>query len=107
MNTRRAKVYYNDTLAGVLEKIEGGYLFTYDKGYLANPEAVPISINFPLKAEPYYGERLFPFFKGLIPEGWLFELNARALKIDEHDDFAMLLATGMDCIGAISVIEEK
>lgn len=103
----RAKIYFNKMFAGILERSENTFSFTYDEKYLANEEAVPISINFPLKNEIYTSNKLFPFFAGLIPEGWLFDLNSKALKIDPNDSFGMLLATGRDCVGAVSVIPEE
>jgi serine/threonine-protein kinase HipA len=57
-----------------------------------------------LTHEPYESERLFPFFAGLIPEGWLLDLTSRTLKIDPENAFGILLATGGECIGAVSVV---
>ena len=104
---RKAKVFYNKVFAGTLEESDSGYIFTYDENYLNQKNAAPVSLTLPLRREAYLSKELFPFFEGLIPEGWLFELNSRLLKIDSKDDFGMLLATGMDCIGAVSVIREE
>ena len=104
---QRAKIYFNEMFAGVLEKSEDGFSFTYDREYLENENAVPISINLPLRKELYTNNELFPFFVGLIPEGWLFELDSKILKIDPNDYFGMLLATCKDCVGAVSVIPEE
>lgn len=104
---RRAKVFYNNLFAGTLEESGNGYIFTYDENYLNQKDATPVSLTLPLRREAYSSKELFSFFEGLIPEGWLFELNSRLLKIDPKDDFGMLLATGMDCIGAVSVIKEE
>ncbi len=107
MSSRTANVYFKGVHAGQLAQNAGGYTFVYDQNYLKLPHALPISLTLPLSQEPYVNRTLFPFFKGLIPEGWLFELNARALKIDPHDEFGMLLHTGRDCIGAVTVIDES
>ncbi len=107
MSVRSAHVYFNGVRAGRLTHDAGGYVFSYDQNYLKQADALPISLSFPLRQESYTDRTLFPFFKGLIPEGWLFELNARALKIDPSDDFGMLLHTGRDCIGAVTVISEE
>lgn len=40
-----AKVYYDKTLAGYLEKTDSGYRFTYDSIYLNQPKAKPISLS--------------------------------------------------------------
>lgn len=102
---KSANVYYDGIFAGRLEEGHAGYSFIYDRSYLERKDAKPISALFPLGSKPYQDKALFPFFKGLIPEGWLFDLNARALKIDPTDDFGMLLHTGRDCIGAVTVID--
>lgn len=104
MNLKKAKVYFHKLLAGILEKTGDGFTFTYDHDYLKNISAQPISITLPLKDEAFKSRILFPFFKGLIPEGWLFNINAHNLKIDPADDFAMLINTAKECIGAVSIL---
>ncbi len=101
---RSANVYYNGIYAGRLSQDSAGYSFAYDRGYRNRIDARAISASLPISAEPYPSKELFPFFRGLIPEGWLFDLNARALKIDPEDAFGMLLHTGRDCIGAVTVV---
>lgn len=105
MTDRTANVYVNSIPAGKLAENKDGYLFTYNRHYLERLEALPVSLTLPLTERPYSSKELFPFFKGLIPEGWLFDLNARALKIDPKDAFGMLLHTGRDCIGAVTVVD--
>jgi len=90
--------------AGFLEKTEKGYRFCYLKEYLSSQDAQPISLTLPLTDKPYESEKLFPFFLGLIPEGWLLDLTSRTLKIDPENPFDILLATGGDCIGAVKVV---
>lgn len=107
MTTNKAKVYYKNALAGVLEKMPQGYIFTYDPGYVANKNSEPISITMPVTERPCSSKTLFPFFKGLIPEGWLFEMNSRILKIAPNDEFAMLIHTAGECVGAVSVLPEE
>src|SRR3546814_11997940 len=46
---------------------------------------------------------LHPVFQNLGPEGWLRQRQARAGRIEQEDDFGLLLRYGRDCIGAISV----
>ena len=48
------------------------------------------------------------FFDGLLPEGWLLELICASAKIDKNDKFRLLLHTGQDPVGAVSIkaIEE-
>jgi len=100
----RAQVYLGDIKAGLLQRTDKGYCFTYDPEYLSDPNARPVSLTLPLRQETYESKTLFPFFLGLIPEGWLLELTSRTLKIDPDNAFDILLATGRDCVGAVSVI---
>ena len=101
---RRAEISMNDRLAGTLEEHDRGYAFTYASSYLRTPGAVAISLSLPLQAETYNDKRLFPFFDGLIPEGWLLDIAERTWKLDPHDRMGLLLACCRDCIGAVSVV---
>ena len=103
MIKRRADIYYCDHLTGRLSETEAGYQFIYDDDYLAGGES--ISLTLPLRAEPFEADTLFPFFEGLLPEGWYLEIVSRTLKIDPADRFGLLLKTCGDCIGAVSVRE--
>src|SRR5258708_3730114 len=100
------KVYYDKTYAGELRQEPGGRcVFTYDPTYLA--EARPtIAYTLARRAEPYISEQgLHPFFDNLVAEGWLRDAQARSLKVDASNRFALLLAFGHDCAGAVSVID--
>ena len=103
---RKAHIYYQDRLAGMLEEVQNGFLFEYDSDYLKNPPSQAVSLNFPLRKEPYQSPSLFPFFDGLIPEGWYLDISLRILKIDPEDRFGILLATAQDCVGAVSIREK-
>lgn len=53
--------------AGLLERTEKGFHFTYDPVYLSRPNAQPGSLTLPLSQKPYESETVFPFFLNLIP----------------------------------------
>ena len=55
---------------------------------------------------PWISNVLFPFFDGLIPEGWLLQIVTRNWKIDQSDRFGLLLVACKDCIGAVRIGEE-
>ncbi len=101
---KKAFVYLREKKAGLLEKTERGYRFCYLRDYLSSQDAQPISLTLPLTDRPYESEKLFSFFIGLIPEGWLLDLTSRTLKIDPENPFDILLATGGDCIGAVKIV---
>lgn len=100
---RQAKIYNHQLLAGILTEDENGYTFTYDSDYLNSEEREPISLTMPLTDKPYVEKFLFPFFDGLIPEGWLLEIAENSWKINRRDRMSLLLACCRDCIGSISV----
>jgi serine/threonine-protein kinase HipA len=101
---RQADIYLHDRLAGRLVEDIDGYTFRYDSTYLADNPA-RLSATFPLQSEPFHDNILFPFFDGLIPEGWLLDIAADTWKLDPADRMGLLLACCRDCIGAASVRE--
>lgn len=100
------KVYYNDFYAGELRQEPGGRcVFTYDATYLDAKHPV-IAFTLPRQATPHICEAgLHPFFDNLVAEGWLRNAQARALKTDPGNRFALLLAFGHDCAGAVSIAD--
>ncbi|MEG2728821.1 MAG: HipA N-terminal domain-containing protein [Mucinivorans sp.] len=101
---RQAQIYNHDLLAGVLREDENGYTFIYDDHYLKSSEAEAISLTMPLSEKPYNEKILFPFFDGLIPEGWLLDIAENSWKINRRDRMSLLLACCKDCIGSVSVV---
>jgi serine/threonine-protein kinase HipA len=97
---RKAQVMFKDDLAGLIEETGVGYRFTYEPDYLERA-GQPIGVAFPLRADPFESRTLFPFFKGLLPEGWFREVVCQTLKIDPTDDFGLLIKACGDCIGAV------
>ncbi len=99
---RQAKVYYKDELAGTLKEIENGYFFQYDKNFLK--KNISISVSLPVREEPFESEKLFSFFKGLLPEGWYLSIVSATQHVDRKDLFGVLLSTtSVDTIGAVTV----
>ncbi|MFA6174678.1 MAG: HipA N-terminal domain-containing protein [Kiritimatiellales bacterium] len=101
---RRAEIYLFNRPAGILEEHDQGYRFSYLSEYVSSAGAMPVSLSLPLQHDPYEDKRLFPFFDGLIPEGWLLDLAEKTWKLDPRDRMGLLLACCRDCIGAVSVV---
>lgn len=99
----RALVFYGDKEAGELVKSQRGFEFAYKPDYLREADSMPISLALPLTDRKYESPVLFPFFVGLLPEGWLLKLICAETKIDKNDMFRLLLYTGKDPVGAVSV----
>lgn len=104
---KQAKVFINSILAGILSEDDIGYEFRYDPEYLDSKDAVAISLTLPLSKTPYRNKVLFPFFDGLIPEGWLLDIAEQSWKISARDRFSLLLACCKDCIGNVSIVPDK
>ena len=104
---KKALIYFRDILAGRLAETEDGYEFLYETAYLASPQAEPISLTLPLREAVYQSHVLFPFFDGLIPEGWLLDVAMRNNDISILDRMSLLLLCCKDCIGAVSVIPDN
>lgn len=101
---RQAKIYYQDVLAGLLtETDEGDYVFQYDEQYVETHPHAFITFSMPVSRFAYRDKRLFAFFEGLIPEGWLLDIASKSWKINRNDRMGLLLACCRDCIGAVSV----
>jgi serine/threonine-protein kinase HipA len=100
---RKAEIKMHDIMTGWLTEDEHGYHFQYAPNYLKMKGARPVSLSLPLREGLYSSSILFPFFDGLIPEGWLLDVAQRNWKLDPRDRMGLLLACCKDCIGAVSV----
>jgi len=101
---RKAAVYYKEFLAGILtETDDGDYTFEYDEKYVMEHPKEGITLTMPVRSKNYTEKRLFPFFEGLIPEGWLLDIASKNWKINQNDRMGLLLACCQNCIGAVSV----
>ncbi len=102
---RQGKVYCSGVSCGTITEDENGYTFVYDADYLASADVQPVSLTLPLQTKPYTSNILFPFFDGLIPEGWLLDIAQNNWKINPGDRMSLLLACCKDCIGAVSIVD--
>lgn len=101
---RCGKVYYKDHLAGTItETNEGEYIFRYDEQYVKGHPNEFITFTMPVADTSYTDKQLFPFFDGLIPEGWLLDIASANWKINRNDRMGLLLACCQNCIGAVHV----
>lgn len=104
---RTAEIFVDGKLAGCLTEDGEGYTFKYYPEYLAMSGATSVSLTLPLSENPYKNSMLFPFFDGLIPEGWLLEIARDNWKLNPRDRMGLLMACCRDCIGNISVIPKN
>ena len=100
---RSAEIFLHEQHAGRLVEDENGYTFLYDPSYLTAGGRPAISLTLPLQTEAFISPVLFPFFDGLIPEGWLRDVARENWKLDSRDRMGLLMTCCRDCIGAVSV----
>lgn len=100
---RSAEVHLHGQLAGYLRQNEDGFTFTYTPQHVQAALVQPVSLTLPVRTQPYVERVLFPFFDGLIPEGWLLDVAERNWKLNPRDRMGLLLACCQDCIGAVSI----
>jgi len=104
---RQGQVFYKNELAGMIQETDEGFTFQYDSEYLLNKESKPISLTLPLQKNAYFHKILFPFFDGLIPEGWLLNIAMNNWKLKSSDRFGLLLTLCKDCIGCVTIIAKE
>ena len=102
---RKAEIYYKNDFAGYLTETDNGdYVFQYNEAYMKQHPDQFLTFTMPVGNQPYKDTRLFPFFEGLIPEGWLLNIAVKNWKLNPNDRMGLLLACCQNCIGAVSVI---
>lgn len=102
---RQAEVYRNGILAGILtEESNSSFVFRYTDAYFSDSNKPSISLTLPKKMQEHRSTFLFPYFFNMLSEGVNRKLQSTQLKIDEEDNFGLLLATAQhDTIGAITI----
>ncbi len=103
---RKAVIKMHEHAAGWLWQDGEGYHFQYEEAYLQSTTPWAVSLTLPLRTEVYTSNVLFPFFDGLIPEGWLLQIAEKNWKLNPRDRMGLLLVCCKDCIGAVSVHPE-
>lgn len=103
MTPDRLRVRVGGTDAAVVFRAGADVSLAYDAGYLAHPDAVPLSLSLPMRVQPHAGAAVESWLDGLLPdlpadrERW--RASAGAVSVDPLD----LLATaiGDECAGAV------
>ncbi|HRG69748.1 MAG TPA: HipA N-terminal domain-containing protein [Saprospiraceae bacterium] len=99
------EIYRNGILAGTLtEENRQHFVFRYDDNYFTDTNKPAISLTLPKTQKEYSSQFLFPFFFNMLSEGVNRKLQCTQLKIDEEDNFGLLMAIAQfDTIGAVTV----
>ncbi|PNU18722.1 protein HipA [Geothermobacter hydrogeniphilus] len=99
------QVYLNDRLVGRLNRDRGRLSFGYDRNWLDDPAAHPLSLSLPLREAPFDDAEARSWFGNLLPEGDFLNLIARRLGRSTGDVFGLLVDLGGECAGAVSLLE--
>lgn len=100
-------VYYNNVFAGTItQNDDGAFVFSYNDLYFENENTKPISLTLPKSQKVYKSNILFPFFDGLIPEGYLLEIALKKYNVSNNDRMSLLLKTCRNPIGIVRILEE-
>lgn len=104
----KVSVYFKNKRAGELVKtVDGRFIFNYADEYLCS-ENPSISLSLPKEKKSFESTDLFPFFDGLIPEGWLLNLASTELRLNPLSDrFELLSSLCNDTIGAVHIGEKS
>lgn len=104
---RQGRIYYNNIIAGIITELEDErYSFYYDDAYFANSGLPAISVTMSKSKQLHFSKYLPAFFYNMLSEGTNRKIQCRILKIDEEDDFGLLLKTcAHETIGAITAEE--
>ena len=104
----RADVWRGVERVGTITRTKAGSVFEYDDAFLLRrpPAEEGIAFRLPYALERFEtaGVNLHPFFAGLLPEGLRLRAVVRLVKTSEDDLLSLLVATGADTIGDVSVV---
>lgn len=97
-------LYKGEEAALLTQHDDGTFTFQYSDTWLADLSKPAISLTLPKTKQKYTSPSLFPFFYHMLPEGSNKHVVCRSMRIDEKDDFGLLLTTARyDTIGAVTV----
>ena len=86
----------------------GSFTFDYEEAWLANDDAIPLSISMPMTQPRHSGDAVAAYLWGLLPDneiildGW-----AKRFKVSARNPFALLANVGEDCPGAVRFVTAR
>lgn len=102
-------VWMNGRYVGAWQQVRGGRdRFTYDKGWISDPQARALSLSLPMTSDAaitsevvrYYFDNLLPDNQG-VRDRLRTRFNTRSA-----ETFDLLEAIGRDCVGAVQLLPE-
>lgn len=103
---KKGQVLCDDKLCGyITQNDDNTFVFEYTDEWYNDSNSKSVSLTLSKTTKKYESNILFPFFDGLIPEGYLLEVALKKFNISHNDRMELLLKTCSDPIGNISVRE--
>jgi serine/threonine-protein kinase HipA len=96
-------IYYEDRRVATIQADSGESQLRYDADWLGSPDRFPISLTMPLGDADYGTGTILPWLMNLLPEGEPLRAMTRALGASAEDVFGLIIETGSDLAGALSV----
>ena len=105
--TRTLTVWWGRAIVGLLGLDRHGAMrFTYDRGWIDDAAAPPISFSLPKRPRSFSPRLCLPFFEGLLPEGAQRDAAAAALGTSPSNTFRLLAGLGGEVAGALALLPE-
>lgn len=90
---------------GYLEGVAGDAVrFAYSSGYLARPDATPLSLSLPLRESIFHDHEARPYFENLLHENDQLQAVIERERISRNDIAGLLFHLGGDCAGAVTCL---
>lgn len=102
-------VVANRRRLGTVTRYRGGDLsLVYDPEWRQDPDAFPLSLSMPLRADPYPRTSVEPWLAGLLPddEDVLRAWSVR-FQVSRRNVFGLLSEVGKDCAGAVQFVRPE
>lgn len=104
---RKAKVLFKNEEAGILiQHDDASFTFRYHNEWIFNDSKQSISLTLPKSEREFHAKFLFPFFFNMLPEGTNKQVACKLNRIDEDDNFGLLLTSAkIDSIGVVRILK--
>ena len=96
-------VCYEDRQIATILVDAGDVRLSYEAGWLNAPDRFPISLTMPIGDADYGQEVVLPWLMNLLPEGEPLRAMTRALGASPEDVLGLIMETGGDLAGALSI----
>src|ERR1700756_2174341 len=99
----------NGRYVGIWQQVRGGRdLFSYDKGWISDPQSRALSLSLPMTADAAItSDAVGYYFDNLLPDSQAIRARIQArFNTSSASLFDRLEASGRDCVGAVQLLPE-